>query len=91
MRGRTASSNTSPPVVGTTTAGTTAAALSKGTRVVRGPDWRNGDIDGGPGRLGTVVTVDSDGMYEVVWDADSEREPKRQYAKPGKMQIVKAP
>ena len=28
-----------------------------GVRVVRGPDWQWGDQDGGPGHVGTVVTI----------------------------------
>ena len=28
-----------------------------GSRVVRGPDWQWGDQDGGPGHVGTVVTI----------------------------------
>lgn len=35
------------------------APFRVGERVVRGPDWRWGMQDGGPGRLGTVVEVKS--------------------------------
>ena len=45
-----------------------------GLRVVRGPDWKWGDQDGGEGHVGTVVEVGdpsvSDGGRAVVvqWD-----------------------
>ena len=43
-----------------------------GLRVVRGPDWRWGDQDGGEGHVGTVVEVGepcNDGVGAVVqWD-----------------------
>ena len=38
-------------------------------RVVRGPDWRWGDQDGGEGCVGTVVKVGKEGRsVQVVWD-----------------------
>lgn len=45
----------------------------KGVRVVRGPDWRYGDQDGGEGHAGTVIDS-SDLNYlgpktvTVIWD-----------------------
>ena len=33
------------------------AVILVGSRVVRGPDWQWGDQDGGPGHVGTVVTI----------------------------------
>ncbi|XP_046557960.1 E3 ubiquitin-protein ligase MIB2-like [Haliotis rubra] len=39
-----------------------------GTRVLRGPDWAGGDIDGGEGHLGTVVNVLGETTCEVLWD-----------------------
>ncbi|XP_067682299.1 E3 ubiquitin-protein ligase MIB2-like [Haliotis asinina] len=39
-----------------------------GTRVLRGPDWTGGDIDGGEGHLGTVVNVLGETTCEVLWD-----------------------
>ena len=45
----------------------------KGVRVVRGPDWRYGDQDGGEGHAGTVI--DSSDLNHfgpktvtVIWD-----------------------
>ena len=47
-----------------------------GVRVVRGPDWKWGDQDGGEGNAGTVIdTPDSDYKHHgprtvtVVWDS----------------------
>ena len=37
--------------------------LAIGTRVVRGPDWRKGDKDGGPGSVGIVT----DYVWSVVF------------------------
>ena len=49
--------------------------ISVGSRVVRGPDWQWGDQDGGPGHVGTVVTIGRvqhvqcpPGTVQVVWD-----------------------
>ena len=45
----------------------------KGVRVVRGPDWKHGDQDGGEGHAGTVI--DSSDLNHlgpktvtVIWD-----------------------
>jgi membrane protein implicated in regulation of membrane protease activity len=38
-------------------------------RVVRGPNWKWGDQDGGAGRHGTVIEVQSTGWARVRWDA----------------------
>ena len=42
-----------------------------GVRVVRGPDWKWGDADGGEGNAGTVFTtkIQTAGIVNVVWDA----------------------
>lgn len=55
--------------------------VSRGLRVVRGPDWEGGDQDGGEGFVGTVVaavTADGaeDGRHDVAtvqWDVGGER------------------
>ncbi|XP_061196628.1 E3 ubiquitin-protein ligase MIB2-like [Saccostrea echinata] len=40
-----------------------------GLRVVRGPDWDQGDSDGGEGHLGTVVgVIEKEVVVNVVWD-----------------------
>ena len=40
-----------------------------GLRVVRGPDWKWGEQDGGEGHLGTVAAVEGQGDSVVVqWD-----------------------
>ncbi|ESO83611.1 hypothetical protein LOTGIDRAFT_76249, partial [Lottia gigantea] len=39
-----------------------------GLRVVRGPDWDHGDIDGGNGYLGTLVNICPNKTAQVVWD-----------------------
>ncbi|KAK6176196.1 hypothetical protein SNE40_014525 [Patella caerulea] len=39
-----------------------------GQRVIRGPDWSAGDVDGGEGHVGTVVTVGGLETAEVLWD-----------------------
>lgn len=45
----------------------------KGVRVVRGPDWKWDDQDGGKGNVGTVIDTQSDGSsirpVTVVWDS----------------------
>lgn len=42
-------------------------------RVIRGPNWSNGDQDGGEGYVGSVVSVreteDGKKMAVVVWDS----------------------
>lgn len=45
----------------------------KGLRVVRGPDWKWGDQDGGAGHVGTVMDSSFFGRYgaktiTVLWD-----------------------
>ena len=43
-----------------------------GMRVMRGPDWKWGDQDGGKGSIGTVTdTDDGDGWVKVKWDSNS--------------------
>lgn len=42
--------------------------MSVGLRVVRGPDWKHEDKDGGEGHLGTIVAVKDNNTAEVVWD-----------------------
>ena len=50
--------------------------LQVGSRVVRGPDWCWGDQDGGPGHVGTLVTIGHPqhaqcppGTVKVIWDS----------------------
>ena len=48
-----------------------------GLRVVRGPDWKWGDQDGGEGNIGTVIssttsTESKPGTVTVVWDSGLE-------------------
>ena len=42
--------------------------MSVGLRVVRGPDWKFGNKDGGEGHVGTVLFVKDDNTAEVLWD-----------------------
>ena len=50
-----------------------------GLRVVRGPDWEGGNVDGGEGYLGTVVAGPrgaDDSRHDVAtvqWDVGGER------------------
>ncbi|KAK7473302.1 hypothetical protein BaRGS_00035434 [Batillaria attramentaria] len=43
-----------------------------GTRVLRGPDWDAGDVDGGEGFLGTVTELLSNQKVRVQWDNGEE-------------------
>ena len=50
--------------------------LQVGSRVVRGPDWVWGDQDGGPGHVGTLVTIGRPhhaqcppGTVKIIWDS----------------------
>jgi len=45
-----------------------ALELLIGARVVRGPDWKWGDQDGGDGHVGTLRTFQSSEEAAVVWD-----------------------
>jgi len=47
-----------------------------GLRVVRGPDWKWGDQDGGEGHVGTVIETPKSGCIQlgsrkvaVIWDS----------------------
>lgn len=44
----------------------------QGLRVVRGPDWKWGEHDGGEGHLGTVVGVEPQ-LATVQWDVRESR------------------
>ncbi|XP_053379617.1 E3 ubiquitin-protein ligase MIB2-like isoform X2 [Mercenaria mercenaria] len=46
--------------------------MKPGIRVIRGPDWRLGDQDGGPGYLGTVVNIFPNNSVLVKWDIGTE-------------------
>ncbi|XP_053378625.1 E3 ubiquitin-protein ligase MIB2-like [Mercenaria mercenaria] len=46
--------------------------MKPGIRVIRGPDWRLGDQDGGPGYLGTVVNIYQNNSVLVKWDIGTE-------------------
>ncbi|KAK7093237.1 E3 ubiquitin-protein ligase MIB2-like [Littorina saxatilis] len=43
-----------------------------GLRVLRGPDWRGGDTDGGEGHVGTVTELLGDHTMRVLWDMGQE-------------------
>ncbi|XP_025083352.1 E3 ubiquitin-protein ligase mib1-like [Pomacea canaliculata] len=43
-----------------------------GYRVLRGPDWDEGEADGGEGHLGTITELLSDGKVRVLWDKGQE-------------------
>ncbi|XP_070182676.1 E3 ubiquitin-protein ligase MIB2-like isoform X2 [Littorina saxatilis] len=43
-----------------------------GLRVLRGPDWRGGDTDGGEGHVGTVIELLGDHTMRVLWDMGQE-------------------
>lgn len=43
-----------------------------GVRVLRGPDWTDGDKDGGEGFLGTVTQLLSNQFVRVLWDMGHE-------------------
>ncbi|KAL3861975.1 hypothetical protein ACJMK2_007981 [Sinanodonta woodiana] len=43
-----------------------------GIRVVRGPDWKYGNNDGGVNHVGTVAGVRGENSVSVVWDAGNE-------------------
>jgi hypothetical protein len=50
--------------------GVASAALPAGTRVLRGPDWKWKDQDGGPGRPGTIERAPTEAEWaRVLWDA----------------------
>lgn len=50
-----------------------AGQLPLGARVMRGPDWKWDDQDGGLGRVGTVVQAPTDQEWvRVAWDAAPE-------------------
>ncbi|XP_052100421.1 uncharacterized protein LOC127734536 [Mytilus californianus] len=42
--------------------------IAVGCRVVRGQDWKYGDLDGGKGKLGTVLGIPAEGKAVVRWD-----------------------
>ena len=43
--------------------------MEVGLRVVRGPDWKFDDQDGGEGHVGTVVRVNlTNKVVKVYWD-----------------------
>ena len=51
-------------------------AIALGVRVVRGPDWKWDDQDGGEGHVGTVVEIGKSGNPDspektvvVLWDS----------------------
>ena len=43
-----------------------------GLRVMRGPDWGDGDTDGGEGHLGTVIQLLGNHTVRVLWDMGEE-------------------
>jgi E3 ubiquitin-protein ligase mind-bomb len=42
--------------------------VEAGMRVIRGPDWKGGDADGGEGHLGTLKALLGNGLVRVQWD-----------------------
>ncbi|KAL3862651.1 hypothetical protein ACJMK2_008605 [Sinanodonta woodiana] len=46
--------------------------MKPGVRVVRGPHWSKGDLDGGVGYLGTVVRILQNNKVLVRWDIGTE-------------------
>ena len=40
--------------------------------MMRGPDWQDGDKDGGEGHLGTLTQLLGDGRVQVLWDKGEE-------------------
>eukprot|EP00794_Sanderia_malayensis_P016594 gene16594-18283_t len=54
-----------------------------GTRVVRGPNWKYGNQDGGDGYVGTITSI-ADGKLVVQWDTSGY---KRRYAFEGELRI----
>ena len=47
--------------------------VSVGTKVVRGPDWKWAEQDGGEGSKGEIVDVKSNGWVLVKWQATEAR------------------
>ena len=43
-----------------------------GLRVMRGPDWRDGDTDGGEGYVGTLIQLLGNHTVRVLWDMGQE-------------------
>jgi E3 ubiquitin-protein ligase HERC2 len=45
-----------------------------GLKVVRGPDWKWGDQDGGTGNVGTLIAeCGSDGWVKVCWPSGTKQ------------------
>ena len=61
------------------------STLAVGTRVRRGPDWKWGEQDGGPGSLGTVTGDSGGGWIDVKWD--NGRENNYRWGKDGKYDL----
>ena len=40
--------------------------------MIRGPDWRDGDRDGGEGHVGTVIQLIDNHTVRVLWDMGQE-------------------
>ncbi|CAL1541883.1 unnamed protein product [Lymnaea stagnalis] len=48
--------------------------MKPGLRVVRGPNWKDGDDDGGEGHVGTVVASDgAEKVATIVWDSGTRK------------------
>jgi hypothetical protein len=45
--------------------------MINGLRVVRGPDWKHGNQDGGTDHVGTVIDGEGDDAVKVQWDMGS--------------------
>eukprot|EP00794_Sanderia_malayensis_P014661 gene14661-16187_t len=54
-----------------------------GTPVVRGPNWKYGNQDGGDGNVGTITSI-TDGKLVVQWDTSGDR---RKYTFEGELRV----
>jgi hypothetical protein len=67
------------------------APLSEGDAVIRGPDWKWDDQDGGPGGRGVVTEGESDGCVRVQWDKSGSTNEYRMGAEGGKRDLIFVP
>ena len=67
--------------------------MDVGLRVVRGPDWKWGDTDGGEGHVGTVVqaedeTIQRENTALVCWDNGNQSICRTSISGPFDLRIV---
>ena len=67
------------------------APLSEGDAVIRGPDWKWDDQDGGPGGRGVVTEGESDGCVRVQWIKSGRSNTYRMGAEGGKRDLIYVP